>query len=93
MNTTYYIPVILEDGYDFILVLFSEWSHARLRALYHKSQTLDDATKEKVRPILTVHFMSSEESNAEDVPTEQDPVLSHESDQEQSATSKRKNTD
>jgi len=37
-----------------------------------------------------VHFMSSEESNAEDVPTEQDPALSHESDQEQSATSKRK---
>ena len=44
-------------------------------------------------PVLTVHFMSSEESNAEDVPTEQDPVSSHESDQEQSATSKRKNTD
>ena len=41
-------------------------------------------------PVLTVDFMSSEESNAEDVPTEQDPISCHESDQEQSATLKRK---
>ena len=87
VNTTYCIP---EDGYDFILVLFSQGSHADLRALFHKSQTLqlDDATKEKVWPVLTVHFMCSEEPNAEDVPTEQEPVSSHENDQEQSKRKK-----
>ena len=44
--------------------------------------------KEKVRPVLTADFMSSEESNNEDSPAEQDPASSDESDQEVSATPK-----
>ena len=38
--------------------------------------------KEKVCPVLTADFMSSEESNAEDLLAEQDPASSDESDQE-----------
>ena len=62
------------------MVYFTE-SSCSLRAL-NQSQTLDDAMKEKVCPVLTADFMSSEESNAEDLLAEQDPASSDESDQE-----------
>ena len=44
--------------------------------------------KKKVRPVLTADFMSSEESNAEDLPAEEDPASSDESNQEVLATAK-----
>ena len=47
-------------------------AHAHLRVL-NQSQILDDVLKEKVQPVLTADFMSSDESNAKDLSTEQDP--------------------
>ena len=64
-------------------------AHARLRAL-NQSQTLDDAMKEKIRPVLTADFMSSEESNAEDLPAEENPASSDESDQEVLVTARKR---
>ena len=36
-------------------------AHARLRAL-NQSRTLDEPTKEKIRPVLTADYMSSDDS-------------------------------
>ena len=46
-------------------------ARARLRGL-NQSKSLDDATKEKIRPVLKAEFMSSEESVTEEVPTDQE---------------------
>ena len=46
-----------------------------------------------MRPVLTAEFMSSDESNAEEVSVEQDPASSDESDHDQehsTATLKKK---
>ena len=39
----------------------SQKAHARLRAL-NQSRTLDEPTKEKIRPVLTADYMSSDDS-------------------------------
>ena len=46
-------------------------ARARLRVL-NLSKTLDDGTKEKIRPVLKAEFMSSEESVTEEVATDQE---------------------
>lgn len=46
-------------------------ARARLRVL-NQSTTLDDATKQKIRPVLKAEFMSSEESVIEEIPTDQE---------------------
>ena len=40
--------------------------------MLNQSKTLDDATKEKIRPVLKAEFMSSEESVNEEIPTDQE---------------------
>ena len=39
----------------------SQKAHARLRAL-NQSRTLDEPTKEKIRPVLNADYMSSDDS-------------------------------
>ena len=46
-------------------------ARARLRVL-NLSKTLDDGTKEKIRPVLKAEFMSLEESVTEEVATDQE---------------------
>ena len=46
--------------------------------------------KEKICPVLTADFMSSEESNAKDLPAEENPASSDESDQEVLVTARKR---
>ena len=54
-----------------IMLLSLQKARARLRVL-NQSRTLDDATKQKIRPILKAEFMSSEESVTEEIQTDRD---------------------
>ena len=62
-------------------------AHALLRVL-NQSKSLDDATKERIRPVLKAEFMSSEESVTKEVPTDQEH--SSESDTEEVRPSRGK---
>ena len=64
-------------------------AHARLRVL-NQSKTLDDATKERIRPVLKAEFMSSEESSNENPSVEQEGSSSGSDTEQQLSRGKKK---
>ena len=60
--------LVLDIAINYFII---QKAHARLRAL-NQSKTLDDATKERIRPVLKAEFMSSEESGTEHPSIEQE---------------------